>query len=36
MYASDGEFTDNIDKAPGSGTAVFVADAIAHFCKNEL
>ena len=33
MYASNGEFTENIDKAAGSGTAVFVADAIAHYCK---
>lgn len=28
MYASGGEFTENIDKAAGSGTAFFVAEAI--------
>lgn len=33
MYASDGEFTENIDKAAGSGTAVFVAKAIEIYCK---
>ena len=33
MYASGGEFTENIDKAAGSGTAVFVAKAIEHYCK---
>lgn len=33
MYASGGEFTENIDKASGSGTAVFVAKAIEHYCK---
>ena len=33
LYASGGEFTENIDKAAGSGTAVFVAKAIAIYCK---
>lgn len=28
MYASGGEFTENIDKAGGAGTAAFVAEAI--------
>ena len=33
MYASGGEFTENIDKAAGAGTAVFVAKAIESYCK---
>lgn len=33
MYASGGEFTENIDKASGAGTAVFVAKAIETYCK---
>lgn len=33
MYASGGEFTENIDKAAGSGTAVFAAKAIEIYCK---
>lgn len=28
MYASGGEFTENIDKAGGAGTAAFVTEAI--------
>ena len=28
MYAAGGEFTENIDKAGGTGTAVFVSEAI--------
>ena len=32
MYASGGEFTENIDKAAGVGTAVFVAKAIEVYC----
>ena len=32
MYASGGEFTENIDKAAGDGTAVFVAKAIEIYC----
>lgn len=33
MYAADGEFKENIDRAGGEGTAVFVSDAIRCFCK---
>ena len=33
MYAGGGEFTENIDKAGGEGTAVFTADAIDFYCK---
>ncbi len=33
MYAAGGEFTENIDKAAGEGTAVFVAKAIEYYCK---
>ena len=33
MYASGGEFTENIDKAAGSGTAEFVAKAIEVYCR---
>ena len=33
MYASGGEFTENIDKASGNGTAAFVAKAIEYYCK---
>lgn len=33
MYAGGGEFTENIDKAGGMGTAQFVSDAIREYCK---
>ena len=33
MYVSGGEFTENIDKAAGDGTAVFMAKAIDIYCK---
>lgn len=33
MYASGGEFTQNIDKRGGEGTARFTADAIEVYCK---
>lgn len=33
MYVSGDEFTENIDKAAGDGTAVFVAKAIDIYCK---
>ena len=33
MYSSGGEFTENIDKVAGSGTAVFVAKAIDIYCS---
>ena len=32
MYAGGGEFTENIDKAGGEGTAEFVCRAIAAYC----
>lgn len=34
MYACGGEFTENIDKAGGDGTAAFTAKAIEMYCKN--
>lgn len=33
MYGAGGEFTENIDKAGGTGTAAFTAQAIAIYCK---
>ncbi len=33
MYAAGGEFTANIDKAGGAGTAGFAAAAIACYCR---
>ena len=33
MYASGGEFTENIDRTGGDGTAVFAAKAIEIYCK---
>ena len=33
LYVSGGEFTENIDKAAGDGTAEFVAKAIDVYCK---
>lgn len=33
LYGSGGEFTENIDKAGGPGTAVFAAEAIRIFCE---
>lgn len=33
MYTEGGEFTENIDKAAGTGTAAFVAKAIESYCK---
>lgn len=33
MYSAGGEFTENIDKAGGSGTAVFTAKAIDVYCN---
>ena len=32
MYAAGGEFTENIDKSAGEGTAEFVAEAIEIYC----
>ena len=33
MYAAGGEFTENIDRAGGCGTAAFAAKAIELYCK---
>ena len=33
MYAAEGEFKANIDKAGGKGTAEFVSRAIAEYVK---
>lgn len=33
MYAAGGEFTENIDRAGGEGTAVFAQRAIAIYCR---
>ena len=33
MYASGNEFTENIDKAGGKGTAEFVSKAVEEYCK---
>lgn len=33
MYASGGEFTENIDRAGGAGTAEFVKRAVFLYCK---
>ena len=33
MYAGGGDFTDNIDKVGGTGTAVFASEAIKALCK---
>ncbi len=33
MYGAGGEFTENIDKAAGSGCAAFCAAAIDHYCR---
>lgn len=33
MYAADGEFKENIDRAGGEGTVGFVSDAIRCFCR---
>ena len=35
MYAAGGEFTENIDRAGGEGTAQFAADAIAVYCASD-
>ena len=35
MYAAGGAFTENIDKAGGDGTAVFVSRAIAACCAPD-
>lgn len=35
MYAAQGDFTENIDRAGGAGTAVFVNEAIQIFCGQK-
>ena len=35
MYAAGGEFTENIDKAGGKGTAAFTAKAIEIYCGKQ-
>ena len=35
MYAGGGEFTENIDRAGGAGTAAFVCRAIRAFCGKQ-
>ena len=35
MYAESGEFTANIDKAGGEGTAAFVNRAIQEYCSKN-
>ena len=35
MYAGGGEFTENIDKVGGEGTAVFACRAIAAYCAGK-
>jgi len=35
MYASNGEFNENIDRAGGEGTALFVSEAIAVYCSQH-
>ena len=32
LYAAGGDFTDNIDRAGGPGTAAFVGEAIRVYC----
>lgn len=34
IYASDGAFAENIDKAGGEGTAAFAAQAISVYCRS--
>ena len=35
MYGSGGEFTENIDRAGGAGTAAFAAEAIDLYCRGK-
>ena len=35
MYAAGGEFTENIDKMGGEGTAAFTCQAITIFCGKQ-
>lgn len=36
IYVQDGEFTANIDKTGGEGTAQFASDAIAVYCREKI
>ena len=36
MYDCGGDFTTNIDKAGGQGTASFIANAIREYCKRNM
>ena len=36
MYDGGGDFTRNIDKAGGQGTASFIANAIREYCKRNM
>ena len=36
MYSGGGEFTENIDRAGGAGTAEFVTKAIEFYCNGKL
>ena len=36
MYDCGGDFTTNIDKAGGQGTASFIANAIREYCKHNM
>ena len=33
LYAAGGDFTENIDRAGGAGTAAFVSQAIEIYCR---
>lgn len=35
MYAGGGDFTTNIDKVGGEGTAVFADKAIQAYCRKQ-
>ena len=36
MYSAGGEFTENIDKVGGAGTAVFTGKAIEIYCSGRV
>ena len=36
MYSGGGEFTENIDRAGGPGTAEFVTKAIEFYCNRNI
>lgn len=33
LYSAGGEFTENIDRMGGAGTAAFAGEAIAYYCR---